>query len=53
MQADIIVPLLAGAALIWWIGRGLTWTQKLMVAAVTLAIVMAVVFFERGGARLP
>jgi hypothetical protein len=48
MQADIIIPLLAGAALLLWIGRGLSWTQKLAAAAVTLAIVMAILFFERG-----
>ena len=36
MQADIIIPLLAGAALLAWIGRGLSWTQKLLTAAITL-----------------
>ena len=48
MNAEILVPVLAGCALLWWVGRGLTWSARLMVAAATLVLVIAVLFFERG-----
>jgi hypothetical protein len=48
MRPDVIVPVLMGCALLWWIGRGMSWTARLGVAAITLAIVAAVLFAERG-----
>jgi hypothetical protein len=48
MRPDIIIPVLMGCALLWWIGRGIGWTAKLAVAAVTLALVAVVLWLERG-----
>ncbi|WP_168202813.1 MULTISPECIES: hypothetical protein [unclassified Tardiphaga] len=48
MNPDILIPVLMGCALLWWIGRGIGWTAKLAVAAVTLAVIAAVLLFERG-----
>jgi uncharacterized membrane protein len=49
LQLDIIVPVIMGCALLWWISRGMTWTMRLAVAAVTLVIVFCIVWFERSG----
>ena len=46
---DMFVPLLAGLALIWLIGRGVPWNAKLMTVVVTLAIIVLIVALERGG----
>jgi hypothetical protein len=46
---DVIVPVLMYCAILLWIGRRFTWTQRLMVTAVTLALVLIVVLIERGG----
>lgn len=48
MRPDIVIPVLMGCALLWWIGRGIGWTAKLAVAAVTLALVAGILMFERG-----
>lgn len=34
-------------ALLWWIGRGMSWTMRLTVAAVTLVLIVCVLLFER------
>ena len=47
MQLDLVVPILMSCALLWWIGRGLSWTARLTVAAVTLVIVVGVLLFEQ------
>ena len=51
MQLDIIVPVIMGCAMLWWVSRGLSWTQSLVAAAVTLAVIILVVLFERSGFR--
>jgi hypothetical protein len=48
LQLDIIVPVVMCCAILWWIGRGMDWTTRLVVAAVTLVVIVAVVWFERG-----
>lgn len=48
LRLDIIVPVLMYCALLWWIGRGLSWTARLATAAVTLVIIIAVLLVERG-----
>lgn len=48
MRPDIVIPVLMGCALLWWIGRGIGWTAKLAVAAVTLALIAGILMFERG-----
>ncbi|MGB3272625.1 MAG: hypothetical protein WBA66_06990 [Xanthobacteraceae bacterium] len=49
MSLEIVVPVLMGAALLWYIGRGIDGRQKLIAAAVTLAIVLLIIALERGG----
>jgi hypothetical protein len=49
MQLGFIVPVVMGCALIWWVGRGLSWTSRLVVAAITLAVIIGVVWLERSG----
>ena len=49
LQLDIIVPVIMGCALLWWVSRGMTWTTRLAVAAVTLVLVFCIVWFERSG----
>lgn len=44
---DIIVPVLMGAALLWWIGRGMGWSTRLMVAAITLVVIVAILLVEK------
>jgi heme A synthase len=51
LQFDIIVPVIMGCAMLWWISRGLSWTHRLVAAAVTLAVIIAVVLFERSDFR--
>jgi hypothetical protein len=36
-----------GCAMLWWVSRGMTWTTRLVVAAVTLALIVGIVLFER------
>ncbi|QWG11184.1 hypothetical protein KMZ93_15185 [Bradyrhizobium sediminis] len=49
MQLEIIVPVVMSCALAWWVSRGMSWTTRLVVAAVTLAVIVLVVLFERSG----
>lgn len=46
---EIMVPLIAGLALLWLIGRGVPWNAKLMTIVVTLAIIILIVMLERSG----
>jgi hypothetical protein len=46
---ELIVPVLMYCAMLWWIGRHFSWTQRLVVTVVTLTLVLVVVLFERGG----
>jgi hypothetical protein len=47
LQLDIIVPVIMCCALLWWVGRGMNWTTRLTVAAVTLAVIIFIVLWER------
>jgi hypothetical protein len=47
LQLNIIVPVVMSCALLWWVGRGMSWTSRLVVTAITLAVIIAVVLFER------
>ena len=51
MQLEIIVPVIMSCALLWWVSRGMSWTMRLAVTAVTLVVIVAVVMFERSGFR--
>jgi hypothetical protein len=35
-------------ALLWWVGRGMSWTARLAAAVVTLALIICVLLVERG-----
>ena len=44
---EIIVPVIMSCALLWWISRGMTWSTRLVVAAVTLVVIVGVLLAER------
>jgi len=46
---DIIVPVLMGAALLWWIGRGMSGRSMLIATAVTLAVIVGVLLLQNAG----
>ena len=48
---DIIVPVLMGAALLWWIGLGMGGRAMLMATAATLAVIVGVLLFQNAGWR--
>jgi hypothetical protein len=49
MSLEIVVPVLMGVALLWWIGQGMSWAIRLTVAAVTLGLAILIVAAERSG----
>lgn len=48
---DIIVPILMGAALLWWIGRSMGTRAILLATFVTLAVIAGVMLVENSGGR--
>jgi hypothetical protein len=48
---DIIVPILMGAALLWWIGRGMSGRGLLIATAATLAVIAGVLLVQNAGWR--
>jgi len=46
---EMLVPLFIGLSLIWLIGRGSSWNAKLVTLAITLAVVVVIVWLERSG----
>jgi hypothetical protein len=49
LRPEIIVPVVMGCAMLWWVSRGMSWTTRLAVTVVTLAVIIAVLLFERLG----
>jgi hypothetical protein len=49
LRPDILIPVVMGCAMLWWVSRGMTWTTRLVVAAVTLALIVGILLFERSG----
>ena len=47
MRPDLLIPLLMSCALLWWIGRGMGWTTRLVVAAITLVLIVTILLVER------
>ena len=47
LQLDIIVPVVMGCALLWWVGREMNLIVRLAVGAVTLALILVVLMFEQ------
>ena len=46
---EIVVPVIMSCALLWWVSRGMSWSTRLAVAAVTLIMVVIIVTIERAG----
>jgi hypothetical protein len=49
MPLDLLVPVVMCCALLWWVGRGIGWTARLAVAAITLAVIVCILLFEQAG----
>jgi hypothetical protein len=49
LPLDIIVPVVMSCALLWWVSRGMSWTTRLVVTVVTLAVIICILLFERSG----
>ena len=47
MQLNILIPVVMGCAMLWWIGRRMSLTRRLVVTAITLAVIICVLLFER------
>lgn len=47
LRLDTIIPIVMSCALLWWVSRGMSWTTRLVVAAITLAVIICIVLFER------
>ena len=47
LQLDIIVPVIMGCALLWWIGREMSLTARLTIAAATVALILVVLMFQQ------
>jgi hypothetical protein len=48
LRLDIVVPVVMYCALLWWVGRSLSWAAKLATAVVTLVLIICVLLVERG-----
>lgn len=46
---EIIGPVVMSCALLWWVSRGMTWSARLVVAAITLAVIIGLLLIERAG----
>jgi hypothetical protein len=49
MNLEILGPVLMCCALLWWFGQGMSWTRRAAVTAVTLAVIVCILLFERWG----
>jgi hypothetical protein len=49
LQLDIIVPVVMSCALLWWVSRGMSWTTRLVVTVITLAVIICILLFEQSG----
>jgi hypothetical protein len=49
LNIDLIAPVFISCALLWWVSRGMSWTTRLVVTAITLVIIICIVLFERRG----
>lgn len=49
MRLELIVPVIMSCAMLWWVGRNMSWMARLVVTAITLALIVCVVLLERSG----
>jgi len=47
-QLDFVMPIVMYCAMLWWLSRRMSWTRMLAITAVTLALIIVVLAFERG-----
>lgn len=47
MRPEIIIPVVMSCALLWWVGRGTSWTARGVVLVITLIVIVAVLLIER------
>jgi hypothetical protein len=47
LQLDIIVPVIMGCALLWWVGREMSLTARLTIATATVALIVVVLMFQQ------
>jgi hypothetical protein len=45
---DILAPVLMFCAILWWIGRRMSWARLLAVTAITLAFIILVLLLDHG-----
>lgn len=48
---DLIVPIVMGAALLWWIGRGMGGRAMLIATAATLGVIAGILLVQNAGGR--
>jgi hypothetical protein len=49
LRLELIVPVVMSCALLWWVSRGMSWSTRLLVTAVTLGVIVCIILFERSG----
>jgi hypothetical protein len=49
LSLDVIVPVIMSCALLWWIGRRMNGTTRLVVTAITLVVIICILLFEHAG----
>jgi hypothetical protein len=49
LRLELIVPVVMSCAVLWWVSRGMSWSTRLLVTAVTLGIIVCIILFERSG----
>ena len=49
VQLNILIPVVMGCAMLWWIGRRMSLTRRLVVTAITLVVIICVLLFEHVG----
>jgi hypothetical protein len=49
LSLDVIIPVIMSCALLWWIGRRMDWTTRLVVTVITLVVIICILLFERSG----
>jgi hypothetical protein len=49
VSLEIVVPVVMCAALLWWIGRGMSARAMLIATAATLAVIVFILYAQRAG----
>jgi hypothetical protein len=47
LQLDIVVPVIMGCALLWWVGRDMSLVARLVLAAISVALILVILMFEQ------